>query len=165
MSRRADITTPIARHDAVVRPPHRLLVDQLDSCVRLWLCPSISNHSYNLSLPIPGDGGRGATYLQLKIRLLKPRTHHRLSPGLLAARPDLGAVRRLHRRRGGHGGRRDGFVVGGELRGVGGGGGGGGRRGRRGVAEGGADGGPERERRSEAGGGGGEHGGLVGGVN
>lgn len=163
MSRRADITAPIARHDAVVRPPHRLLVDQLDGRVRLWLCLPISkNHSSHLSpfLSQGVGGGSGAIYLQLKIRLLKPRSHHGLGAGLLAARPDLGAVRRLRRRRGGHRGRRDGLVVGGELRGVGGGGGGGGRS--RGVAEG-ADGGPEGERRSEAGGGGGEHGGLVGG--
>jgi len=106
----------------------------------------------------PGD----VIYLQLKVRLLKPRSHHGLGAGLLAARPDLGAVRRLRGRRDDR--RCNGLVVGGELRGAGGDGGGGGRGGGGGGLAEGADGGPEGEaggRRSEAGGGGGEHGGLV----
>jgi hypothetical protein len=55
-------TAAIAGNDAIVRPAHRLLVNELHGGVRLWL------HAV--------------------VCLLEPRPGHGLGSGLLAARPD-----------------------------------------------------------------------------
>lgn len=86
--------TAIARNDAVVRPPDRLLMDEFYGSVRLWLDSARVNFLFPVQLPRPLRVATSwvESYLEVKVRLLESRSCHSLRSRTLAPRPHIGAV-------------------------------------------------------------------------